>query len=76
MSDYEIPARSTIGRDAVSAWVLYAIIIFAMIAVSTIHESLSRRPSEVVAKPTNATDGYSLSNQDPRSFATVEPFEQ
>ncbi len=77
MSDYGLPERSANSGDIISAWVLYAVIIFAMIAFSTIYESLSTRPDGFVENSMIATDEDSLGNQNRRSvFATVNPFDQ
>ncbi len=77
MSDYGLFERSAKSGDVISAWVLYAVIIFAMIAFSTIYESLSTRPDGFVENSMIATDEDSLSNQNLRSvFVTVEPFDQ
>ena len=77
MSDYGLAERSANSGDVISAWVLYAVIIFAMIALSTIYESLSTRPDVFVENSMIETDEDSLSNQKLRSeFATVEPFDQ
>ena len=77
MSDYGLPERSAKSGDITSAWVLYAVIIFAIIAFSTIYESLSTRPDSFVENSMIATDEDSLSNKNLRPvFATVEPFDQ
>ncbi len=77
MSDYGLPERIAKSGDVISAWVLYAVIIFAMIAFSTIYESLSTRPDGFVENSIFATDEDILSNQNLRSvFVTVEPFDQ
>ena len=77
MSDNGLSERSAKSGDVISAWVLYAVMIFAMIAFSTIYESLSTRPDGFVENSMIATDEDSLSNQKLRSvFATVEPFDQ
>ncbi|MEE8252982.1 MAG: hypothetical protein V3R17_03505 [Hyphomicrobium sp.] len=77
MSDYGPPERSANSGDVISAWVLYAVVIFAMIAFSTIYESLSIRPDVFVENSMIATDEDSLSNQTLRSvFAPVESFDQ
>ncbi len=77
MSDYGLPERSAKSGDVISAWVLYAVIIFAMIAFSTIYESLATRPDGFVENSMIAADEDSLNNQKLRSvFSKVEPFDQ
>ncbi len=71
MPDYEPPETSASGRDVVAAWVLYAVIIFAVFAFSTIRESLSTRPPVIVENPVTATDKDNVGNHTARhQFAT------
>ncbi len=72
MPDYEPPERSVSGRDVVTAWVLYAVIIFATFAFSTIRGSLSTRPPVIVENPVTAIDKYSVGNYTARQYFTTE----
>ena len=51
MHDYDLPEMSASSRDVVSAWVLYAVIVFAMFAFSIIQESVATRPAALVESP-------------------------